>query len=85
MIKHNPLWDTLHWEHGYRCYGLWTADGERIACVGLPPPPKLRLNTPIVYSWSIDWPVFEAKTGTTSYLSQAKKQVKAAYQKLSST
>lgn len=37
--------DGLHWERGYRCWGLWTAGGVRVAAVGLGPPGHARVVT----------------------------------------
>lgn len=41
--------EGLHWERGYRCWGLWTEDGKRVAAVGLGPPGHRRVVT-----WAID-------------------------------
>lgn len=39
----------MHWERGYRCWGLWDDHGKRVAAVGLGPPGHAYVAT-----WTID-------------------------------
>ena len=43
---------ALHWEHGYRCHGLWTADGRRCALVGIGP--RRHWSPTDGWRWSLD-------------------------------
>jgi hypothetical protein len=58
-----------HWEHGYRCHGLWLDDRpKRLGCVGLGP----RGLWDGLYRWYID---ATREEGTTRTLRSAKKAV----------
>ena len=60
----------LHWEHGYRCHGLWTQDGRRCGIVGIGPRGVWEPRDG--YYWSLDGPTRE---GTEPTLQKAKRQV----------
>lgn len=60
----------MHWERGYRCWGLWTDNGKRIAAVGLGPPGHARVVT-----WAIDG---TGIAGEASSVREAKRAVKLA-------
>ncbi len=62
--------DQPHWEHGYRCHGLWH-DRDRIGFVGLTP-----RGFPVAYSWH-----YKQGCGTEPTLYRAKRRVWAAYQR----
>jgi hypothetical protein len=60
----------LHWEHGYRCHGLWTDTNRRLGVVGIGP---RGIWKPVDgYSWQIDSPRREGEAGS---LRDAKRRV----------
>lgn len=52
---------TAHWEHGYRCHGLWQGN-KRLALIGIGP--RHCWNKQDGYSWSIDGTNLEGKEPT---------------------
>jgi hypothetical protein len=63
--------ETLQWEHGYRCHGLWRGS-SRVARVSIGPK---RLWDGI-YRWELDG--FPATSGEANTLRGAKRQVEKA-------
>jgi hypothetical protein len=66
----NNMLDELHWEHGYRCHGLWHSNGKRVALIGIGP--RATRQPSDGYAWSIDGTNVEGKAST---LRLAKKAV----------
>jgi len=64
--------DDAHWEHGYRCHGLWR-DGVRLGHVALGPPGRWDG----IYRWGIDARA-NAPSRESASLRAAKREVEKA-------
>lgn len=62
------------WEHGIRCHGYWLGI-KQVGFVGLTPP----MVKPVMYTWSLNVPYYEAVKGQCLSLRKAKSLVEQAY------
>lgn len=69
---------ALHWEHGYRCHGLWTKSNRRVGVVGIGP--RGTWTKADGYTWQVDSPREE---GTAPSLRKAKAEVEQRARALS--
>ncbi len=66
-----PEIEGMHWEHGYRCHGLWLGI-NRLGRVSIGP----RRLWDGIYRWELDG--FPATSGEAETLRKAKRQVEEA-------